>query len=535
VTTTAPTVESTLTGLRTLVRFTVRLDRVRMLVWVLSIVLTVVATVASIKGLYPTQADLDRAAAASHDNAAAIIFNGPAQGLDTVGGEVAFNTGTFGLILMGLMSMFLLGRLTRGEEEAGRAELVQALPVGAHAPAAASLLTIGAVNVVTGLLVVVSLIGLGLPASGSVVFGVSFTLFGLFMAAVTLVAAQVTENTRVVYGIGGVVLGAAFLLRAIGDVGNGAISWLSPIGWAQKTRPFAGDRWWPFLVLLACTAALAWLTITLSRRRDLGGGLVRPRVGRVHAAASLGRPVGLAVRLQRGSVIGWAGGLLVLAVAYGWITDSINQFVADNQTMTDIIAAEGHGTLVQQYFAMSFRILALVAGGFAIQSVLRIRTEETAARAEPVIAAGVSRLRFAWGHLAVAFGGTLVILVVDGLGFGVTDAIVTGATRAIDDALIGSLVFLPAVWLLIAVTVALIGLAPRATAFAWGTLGVCFVIGMFGQLLDLPTWVQDVSPFQHVPQYPAAPITAVPLVVLTALTLALTVAGLAGFRRRDLA
>ncbi len=527
--------EHALTGLGTLVRFTVRLDRVRMAVWVLSIVLTVVATVASIKGLYPTQADLDKAALVSQDNAAAIIFNGPAQGLRTVGGEVAFNTGTFGLILMGLMSVFLLGRLTRGEEEAGRAELVRALPVGAHAPPAASLLTVGAVNVVTGLLVAVSLIGVGLPATGSIVFGLSFTLFGLFMAAVTLAAAQVTENTRVVYGIGGLVLGAAFLLRAIGDVGDGTVSWLSPIGWAQKTRPFAGERWWPFLVLLGATAALARLTVALSRRRDLGGGLVRPRAGRVHAAASLGRPVGLAVRLQRGSVIGWTAGLLVLAVAYGWITDSINSFVSDNQTMTDIIAAQGHGTLVQQYLAMSFRILALIAGGFAIQSALRIRSEETAGRAEPVLVAGVSRVRFARSHLIVAFGGTLLVLVVNGLGFGVTDALVTGTSGAIADSVIGSLVFLPAVWLLIAIAVVLVGLAPRATAIAWGVLGVCFVIGMFGQLLDLPMWLQDVSPFQHPPRYPAASVTWLPLVVLTVLTVVLTAAGLAGFRRRDLA
>lgn len=527
-------VESALTGLGPLTRFTVRLDRVRMVVWVLSIVLTVLATVASIKGLYPTQADLDKAALASQDNAAAIIFNGPAQGLRTVGGEVAFNTGTFGLILMGLMSVFLLGRLTRGEEEAGRAELVRSLPVGAHASAGASLLTVGGTNVVTGAFVALSLIGLGLPTSGSIVFGLSFTLFGLFMAAVTLVAAQVTENTRVVYGIGGVVLGAAFVLRAVGDIGDGTISWLSPIGWAQKTRPYAGDVWWPFLVLLGATAVLAWVTITLSRRRDLGAGLVRPRSGRRRAAPSLGRPVGLAVRLQRGSVIGWAAGLLVLAVAYGWITDSINQFVEDNKTMTDLIAAQGHGTLVQQYVAMSFRILALVVAGYAIQSALRIRSEETAGRAEPVLVAGASRLRFAASHLAVAFGGSLGILVLSGLGFGAAQALVSGDAGAVGDAVIAALVFVPAVFLVIGVTVALVGLAPRASTVAWAVLGVCFVIGMFGQLLDLPMWVQDLSPFQHPPHYPAATVTALPLVALTALAAAATAGGLAGFRRRDL-
>ena len=118
-----------------------------------AILVVVISTVASVKGLYPTQADLDKAAAASEDNAAAIIFNGPPQGLDTVGGQVAFQTGTFGLILVGLMSIFMLGRATRGEEEAGRSELLRSLPIGEHALPGAALLTVTAMNVVTGALV----------------------------------------------------------------------------------------------------------------------------------------------------------------------------------------------------------------------------------------------------------------------------------------------------------------------------------------------------------------------------------------------
>ena len=217
------TISRSLTGVAPLTGFTLRRERVRIVVWIASIVLAVLATVGSVKGLYPMQSDLDAAARASQDNAAAIVFNGPPQALDTVGGQIAFQTGTYGLILMGLMSMFMLGRTTRGEEEAGRAELVRSLPIGRHALPASALATVSAMNVVTGALVILCLLGLGLPATGSVVFGLSFTLFGLLFAACTLLVAQVTENTRVVYGIGGLLLGAAFLLRAIGDVGDGTV------------------------------------------------------------------------------------------------------------------------------------------------------------------------------------------------------------------------------------------------------------------------------------------------------------------------
>jgi ABC-2 type transport system permease protein len=522
------------TGLGPLVRFIVHRDRVRIAVWIAAILLVVVSTVGSVKGLYPNQADLDKAARSSENNNAAIIFNGPPQGLDTVGGQVAFQTGTFGMVLMGLMSVFMLGRLTRGEEEAGRSELLRSLPIGQHALPAAALVAVTAMNVGTGALVALALVALGLPATGSVVFGVSFALFGLLLAAITLVAAQVTENTRVVYGIGGLVLGASFVLRAIGDIGDGTVSWLSPIGWAQKTRPFAGEKWWPFLVIVAATALAAALAARLSQRRDLGAGLVAPRPGPAHAAPSLGRPVGLAARLQRGSLIGWAGGIAVLAIAYGSITNSINDFVQDNKSLSDIIAASGHGTLVEQYLAMSFRILALVTAGFAIQSALRVRSEETSARAEPVLATPVSRVRFAGSHLLIAFGGTVAVLLLVGLTFGVSDLAVTSDGHAIGQSVVGALAFIPAVWVLIGVTMALIGLAPRARAVSWAVFAVCFVIGFFGQLLDLPSWAFDLSPFQHVPPYPATGLNALPLALLVAVAGGLTCVGLAGLQRRDI-
>jgi ABC-2 type transport system permease protein len=526
--------EVAFTGVGPLTRFVLRRDRLRIAAWVSAIVLLVVATVASVQGLYPNQAELDAAARASEDNAAAIIFNGPPVGLDTVGGQVAFQTGTYGLIAMGLMSVFVLGRLTRGEEEAGRAELLRALPLGRHSLPGSALVVVGTMNVVAGLLLIAALVALDLPAAGSIVFGLSFTLFGLLLAAVTLVAAQVTENTRVVYGIGALLLGVSFVLRAIGDVGDGTVSWLSPIGWAQKTRPFAGERWWPFLVVIAATALLTWLAIGLAQRRDLGGGLVQPRAGRARAGRSLRGTFGLAVRLQRGGVIGWSAGLVVLAVAYGSITDSINDFIEDNEALTDVLAAQGRGTLVEQYLAMSSRILALIAGGFAIQSALRVHSEETSTRAEPVLATPVSRVRFATSHLAIAFGATVVVLALVGTALGLSAAAVTRDSDVLARSVVATIAFAPSVWVLIGLTAALIGVIPRASTATWAVLALCFVIGVFGQLLDLGTAIENLSPFEHVPLYPAADFELVPLVTLAAIAAGLTAIGLVGFRRRDL-
>jgi polyether ionophore transport system permease protein len=227
---------SELAGASTLTWFILRRDLVRILVWVGTIAALLVLTAASVKGLYPTQADLDEAAAANHGNAAAIAINGPDQGLDTLGGQVAYQIGTFGLIAVALMSTFMVGRDTRAEEEAGRLEPVRAMAVGRHASAAATLIVVAGMNVLVGALVTLGLLGLDLPMAGALVFGVSLIALGLVFVGIATVAAQVTENARVAYGMSGVALGAAFVLRAAGDIGDGTLSWLSPIGWAQKTR-----------------------------------------------------------------------------------------------------------------------------------------------------------------------------------------------------------------------------------------------------------------------------------------------------------
>jgi len=523
-----------LTGSAALIRLILRRDRIRISIWVVSIALLVFLTVVGVRSLFPTQASIDQAAAASQHNAAAIAFNGPAQGLDTLGGEIAFQVGAFGMVVVALMSIFMIGRLTRGDEEAGRLELVRSLPVGIHAPTVAALVVVGAMNVGVGVLASISLLAGGLPTNGSLVLGASFAAVGIFFAGVALVAAQVTENTRVVYGSSGALLGAAYLLRIIGDIGDGTVSWFSPIGLAQKARPFAGERWWPLVPLLGVAVALIAVAFGLAVRRDHGAGLVPPRPGRSVATPSLGHPLGLAMRVQRGALIGWGAGVLVTGIAYGWIAPTIDSFAANNKAFAQMLASAGVGSLTDTYFATSFRIMALVASGFAIQSALRLRSEESAMRAESVLATPVSRWRWAASHLAIALAGSFGLLAVAGLATGVSYAIAGGPWSSVPRLLGAAIVYAPALALMIGLAVLIFGFAPRWVDVSWGVLGACFVIGLLGVVLRLHDWVQKLSPFERTPALPAADVTVLPLAVLTGLAAVLILGGLGGLRRRDI-
>ncbi|MDQ3987906.1 MAG: ABC transporter permease, partial [Actinomycetota bacterium] len=310
-----------------LVRLALRRDRVRIPVWVAAVAALVLVTAQSVQGLYPTPGALAAAAAVIEDNPTALVMNGPAQGLDTLGGRVAFEVGAFGAVLVALMSLLLVGRHTRAEEESGRTELVRAAAVGRQVPLTAALLVTAGANALVAAAVASGLIGLGLPVTGSLTLGAALGVVGLVFAGVAAVAAQVTEHARAATGLAIAVLGLAFVLRAAGDVGDGTLSWASPIGWAQASRPFAGERVWPVLLALAAATLLATAATALGARRDVGAGLVRPRPGPPVARASLLRPAGLALRLQRGSLVAWSSAMFLIGVAYGSIAPDIEDFV----------------------------------------------------------------------------------------------------------------------------------------------------------------------------------------------------------------
>jgi len=525
---------SDLSGTWTLVRFIGHRDRVRIVVWIASVVLLVAVTAPAIKALFPTQGDLDKAAVASAANDAVIVFNGPVQGLATVGGEVAFQVGTGMLILVALMSLLMVTRCTRAEEESGRTELLRATSLGRHAEIAAALVVVAAMNLTIGALTVAGLIGQQLPVAGSLTFGASSVALGMFFSAVALATAQVTENSHVASGLAGAVLGGSFMLRALGDIGDGRLSWLSPIGLSQKTRPFAGDRWWPLLISLALTLVFLYVARTLSARRDIGAGLVQPRPGPARAPRTLGTALGLAIRLHRGTVLTWAVAMFILGIGFGSVANAISSFVGDSQTMKEIIAQMGAGNLVDAYLGTALFLMAIVAACYGVQSIERLRSEETLLHAEQLLTTPTSRCAWVASHVAVTLVGSVVVLFAAGFGAAAPYAVLTRDAGQVPRIIAAMLTYLPAVWLLVGLSTALFGLLPQAMGAAWVAMAAYFVLGFFGELLKVPTWVQDLSPFQQTPHLPAATLTLLPLAIITLVGVGLLGTGLAAFRHRDL-
>ena len=522
-----------MTGARIFLRTFLRRDRWMLLAWAVGAVLLYYSQAVSVDGLYRTQAEFDRAAASMEHNAAFIAMAGPARALNSIGGQVTWQASAFGAIVAGLMSMFLVGRHTRAEEESGRDELLRGAAIGRYAPMTAALVTALLANLLLGVLVALSLWSYPLALADSLGLGLGLTLCGWFFTGTALVAAQLTASTRSMYGLSGAVMGLAYALRAVGDIGYPALSWLSPIGWYQAMHPFSGLRWWPALLLLVGAAAAAAAAYALFSRRDIGSGLLATRPGPARAGRGLHSSLGLSWRLQRGSVVGWALGVLFTGLAYGAMGNDVGDLVGDSQTSRDLFA-QGGEDLLDGFYATACLMLALLACGFAISSALRPRTEETDGRVENMLATALPRRVWLLGHTLVTVVGTAAVLVGATLGLGAGYAMVTGEPGSALRLSVPVLQYLPAVLLLSAVARLLYGLSPRLASLAWLPLVLAVVVMFFGDLLRLPQWLQDLSPFEHLALVPAADFRWAPFLVLAGLAALVSFTGQSAFCRRDI-
>ena len=521
------------TGVGQLVRFVLRRDRVYLPVWILAIVLVTYASAAAVRRTYDTPVEIASYAVNIGGSPASIAMAGPPIALTRIGGILVYETSLTALLGVALMAVFVVVRHTRTEEDSGRVELLGSTVVSPHAVITAAVLVAAVASVAVGAGVTVSFLAEEQPVAESVLYGAAVAAMGVVFTGVAACAAQVVGHARSAIGLSLAFLAVAFGLRAIGDVGENGWSWVSPMGWSQQVSVYDANRWWPLALSLGLTALLLLGTVLVESRRDLGAGVLPARPGPGEAGPRLASAFGLAWRLQRGSVLGWSVGTFTMGLLLGSFSESIKDMVEDNPTFRDYFAATGGTDIVDAFFATSLLLLAIGASGFAVSSALRTRSEEANGRLEPLLATAVSRPRWLAGSLLVTLGGTLVVVALGGLGVGLSYSVTGGAASDIGRMTGLALAYVPATLVLAAVAVVLVGWVPRGSGAAWGGVAVCFVIGWLGGLLDLPGWVNDLSPFTHVPAVPSEALAGTPLAVLGVLGAVAVAAGFVGFRRRD--
>ncbi len=537
---------SSFAGTGALIRLILRRDRLALPIWIVMPALLAAGIASTFINLYPT-AEAQQAFALQVSSSPAETAMLGRVFSPTLGGLVAWRWIIPGVLVLGLANLFTVIRHTRTDEEAGRRELLGSTVIGRRADLAAVLIVTFVADVVAAFLVAGALVGSGFSAVGSVALGLGVAAAGWTIAALASVAAQLTESAGAAKGIAGATFGLLYLLRAIGAAGAsnglGWLSWLSPLGWAGEVRAFADERWWILVLFMGATALLFAAAGALANRRDMGAGLLPSRLGSATASPALRSPLALAWRLQRGMLLGWTAMFATYGFLFGFLASVVADQLLANAAMMEFLARLGPGAEPSDVvFTLFLTAFGPVSAIYAIQATLRLRSEELELRAEQVLATSASRLQWAASHLLVVALGSAVVLAALGLTAGLTYGLSSSGTAASPGAAVGqellqmlaaTLVYLPALWVLIGLTAALFGLLPRLVSGSWIVLVACLLLELARELELVGQAALDLSPFTHVPRLLLGSASATPLIWLVAAASLLTAAGLAGFMRRD--
>lgn len=493
---------------------------------------------------FPTVASRRTLASSFGANAGIAALIGPARHLETVAGFTAWRTLGIVGILGGIWALLLATRLTRGEEEAGRWELLLAGPITRRGAAVQAMGALG-VAIVTAWSCVASF-AVWAGASKDVKFAVTGSLYlstalvasAAMFAAIGVLASQLVATRRQASAVTGGVLGAAYMLRMVADASSGLrwLRWTSPLGWVEELHPMTGSNWLPFVPIALLCATTAGVAAFLAGRRDVGASAFPDRDAPPPRLGLLGGPAGLALRLTRPVLIGWTVALAATGVVFGLVAQSASKVVTGSKTITDMLARIGGNRVgAAAYIGFAFLFAAALVAFAAAGQISALRTEEADGYLDNLLVRPVARTRWLVGRLVVA----VVLVVVASVVVGVA-AWAGAATQhtgiGFGELLAAGINVLPPALFVLGVGTVAFALAPRrAPALGYVIVTWSFVVELVASLVTSNRVLLGSSLLHYVAPAPAAPPDWRAAGVVAAIGVIGMVLGVIGFDRRDLA
>lgn len=519
-------------------RFFIKREYVKLTIWLLSLIATTVATAFAFSGLY--QSDSERQLMAeTMENPAMKALIGRGFGLDnyTNGAMLSHEMLVMTMIVVAIMSILLVNRLTRQDEENQQLELLLALPIGRLAPSFSAVAVLFLAN---GLLAILTTISLGvlqldsIDFIGSLSYGSALATSGIFFGAITLLTAQLSNNQRGSMMLSYLVLGVSYMIRAVGDAGDLWITYLSPLGLLQETQAYVNNYFWPQLIILALSLIIISLSMWLREKRDLGSGLLPDRNGKASASAFLKTTPGLILTLQKVPLISWTVGMILMGVSYGSVLGDLDAFLTENDIIQQILGSHEGYSLTEQFIAIILKVMAILSTIPVLMVFHRLKSEETKGRLDLSLARPVSRLSLYIWYSIISVLTSVFLLGLAIVSLAGTNAYVLETGIDFSTLVSANLVYLPAVWVVLGVMSALFGISGKYDGFTWLYLLFAFLMIYLGDLLDFPNWLMSLSPFHWIPELPVDELTMKPLVSLTVISILLFVIGGYGFMKRDI-
>jgi ABC-2 type transport system permease protein len=506
------------------------------LMW-LSVATYMAVEVLSFRSAYPDAASRQKLLELSESTAVRMLQGVPGNA-DTAGGFAVWDGGWMILLVVAVWSVLTVTRLTRGEEDSGRAELVLSRPVTTAQSIVAgfSAMAVGLVGMAVA--VGLPLVVLGEPLAGALLWGAGLAGFGAVVTTVGAAVAQLVEPRRRAASVALGLVAVGFLLRVVANSADDR-AWVlttTPFGWVDRLSAYSGDRWWWLAAPVVATLVLAPTALALSGRRDTGAALVRSRATRRSRVHLLGSATAFGWRTTTGALLAWASTLAVTSLVFGLMTGALVDFVEEDETYRRMLESMGVDMSVPLVGFISYVavFLALAFACFAGWRLGATRQEEADGHLDNLLTRGVVRWRWLAVTALLAFVAALVLVLVSGAGLWagawLVDAPVTVSQVA--EPLAGTL---PLVALFTGLAVLSFGVAPRLTIGVPVTLAVVgYLLDTFGAMLEWPDWLLSASPFHHLARLPGAPMTLTSVLVMSAVGVVAAASGVVAFARRDI-
>ena len=504
----------------------------------------VVAQVFAYAGTYKTQVARDALAKSFNSSGGLNALVGPAHALNTVAGYTAWKSvGILGL-LGAVWALLLSTKLMRGEEDAGRWELLLAGQTTRRKGAAQALSGLGAGLVALFTITAVATVAVGHTskahwgASAALFFALAVTAGAALFMAMGALTSQLAPSRRQAAAYAGGALGVFFALRMVADSWPGVswLQWVTPFGWIEQLQPFTHPRPIGLALLSGATVAMVVAAIYFAGARDLAGSMLPDRSSARAHTALLGGPVGLTVRLIRPTIVGWIVGICAFGLLLGSTAKQAAWSLKASPSMEAAMTRlDGGGGVIKAYLGLSFLIITLMVTTMAAGQITTARSEEASGRLEHLMVRPLSRARWMLGRLAVASAAVIVAGTLGGT-FAWIGVVSEGGTVGLASMLGAGLNTAPAAICLLGLGTLAWAVVPHLTSgCVYGILAWSFLVELLGGIVNSNHWLLDTSLFHQIAPSPAVAPDWVSAAVMSGLGVIAVLAAAALFSRRDLA
>lgn len=506
----------------------------------------VVSKVIGFVKAYKTPAAREALTHSLSNNAGVNALIGTPHDIGTVNGYANWVVlGTITLIAS-VWAMLLATKYFRGDEEAGRTELLLTGRTTKRQAATNTFLGLS-VSLVLMYLVTAAIFiligkvqGVGYNTQNALFFALASVCSAALFIAIGAFTSQLMPTRTRASAIAAVIFGVSFILRAVAD--STSARWLltvTPLGWVERLQPLVGSRPIWLLPVFGSALVLGLGSVWLAGRRDLGESVFADHDTAKAKTKLLGSPTGVAFRLTRASTIGWLLAVFAMSWLYGSLTKTIVQALAGAQSKAvnkalNKLTQSSHLSIATLFLGAMFLIMMAVVMAYVASAAGKVREDEAEGYVDNFLVQPIGRLQWLSGRVLLVAFFSLVICLGTSLGFwaGVASVHLGVPINLLLEA--GVNMAAPVLFTLGASILAL-GFVPRlTTVVAYSVLGWSFMITLIASGTNISHWILDTSVLHQVALSPAVHPNWTVDAWLVGLGIVLCLLGMWRFNSRDL-